>query len=139
MAGLRATALQNWIKLAEAALGMGMSRPGALKRLKRHDQHLDGRLLRQNGTHWEVCAALLNEVDSVSYRDSTIDSLTRKVEQIDEKLSALRDAHSGHRRMVARSLKSSEKRLESHGEALSKIGVALSAIGGCIETNRNRA
>lgn len=111
------------ISVAEAGARMGLGRRGALKRLKRLDHHLDGRLLWRPGPRspWEVCVAALDEIHSVNFRDRSLEALDDRIQQIDKKLFALRNAHGAHRRKT-------EKRFQNHENALLEVGSTCDAV-----------
>ncbi len=113
--------MSSWMKVSAAAASMGMSYSGALRRLKRMDRKLGGRLLR-NLNEWEVCVAVLDELKNPDAYNVRLEGLDSRMSDMDGKITALRNSHQAHRRIT-------KKRLEKHYEAIKKIGEAMRAIG----------
>lgn len=85
--------LKAWEWLPDVVRRLGYTPSGGLRHLKRVNRHLDGKLLRKVGERWQVrCQALL-EYQEKEEKTCDIDGILARVESLELKLIALRNAH----------------------------------------------
>jgi hypothetical protein len=97
--------------------GEPYTRQGALKRFKRLNRLVDGRLLHRDGpgAPWLVSLVVLSEINKIHERerviDESVEEIGGRVSDVEVRLLALRNSHNANKRRVM-------KRLDLHEKAL---------------------
>lgn len=117
---------KDWLTIPQAARHMGMSRQGALKRLKRLDKQIDNRLLWRagEGDPWLVSVVVLAELNKIHERDWQVEGLKSQLGDFDTKLTALRNSYGKFRRVATKRLDHHEallKRLHEHNKLTDEL------------------